>query len=625
MHVLPFGPDIAALGTAALPSEEQTGTFGERYEENKKWLDLLSGESARQHPGIYYGSALAAGAPFGAAFGPKVPTLAKSIGIGSLWGAGSGAGEGWTPEERAKNAIESGIGGGFFGGVFHGAAQGIRNLSERWLSPEQKAMNRTAESLQPDVEKERGGFGDQGITPQQDWEAARQAGYPVTAMDLGGGPTKALARATANLSPDARDILQNTVMARANKQNERMADLMDQTFGGATGLDTATARDSILRNARANNLTNYTKAYSDPAGQSLWTPGMQQLMEAPQFRSVLKDAQAKAENYAALSGQQQPKNPFSVDPKTGKVSLDPTAKPPDLMYWDQVRRSLQGAEETAIGSGNKEGAKDWNTFKRALTSELDTAVPAFKTARQGAYEGFNAENALDAGLNYLKTPPGKKLDDMNAALGNMSQAEKAEFTRGMAAAVKGKSLSTNDSRDLLSQFNDPLTRQKFQTAFGPLGAAKVEASLRWESAMNLSNNAVMRNSSTVQQWADAAKEGGGSQLGELGRNMRDYAITGRELTGGSHVGAMVGAGAAVVGHLYNQALIKAGANPEIANFIAKNLSSGDPNKVNEILNHVASRPMLMRALRGVENSLVAGSGPLASAVVGGAGPSGQPR
>jgi hypothetical protein len=622
---VPFGRDVATLGVTGLSyaggksGEEETGSFGERYNENKRWLDVLAGESARQHPGIYYPASLLPGVGI-SRLTPNVESLPAAAGWGGLWGGVSGAGEGVTPEERGKNAAESAVGGTILGGAFHGLAQGARYLMSPFRSAEEKATEKVTGPLQADVAAGRG-----GLTPQ-DWNTAQQAGYPVTAMDLGGKPTQALARATANMSPEARDILQSTVQARASGQNQRMADLMDQTFGGATGLDTAVARDTILRNGAATNYANYAKAYADPAAQAIWTPQLKQLMQSSQFRSVLSNAQQKAENYAALNNLPPPRNPFVFNPDgTVDLATGPNGQKtiPGLQYWDQVKRSLQDAEGSSINSGNKENAKDWGTLKRSLTGELDAAVPAYAQARQGAFQAFQSENALDAGLNYLKTAPGAKLDAMNQAIAKMTPAEQAEFQRGMAAAVKGKSLSTADNKDLVNQFNSPLTRQKFQTAFGQLGSAKVEASLRWESAMQAANKAVVGNSTTAQQLSDiGVEQSPWGQWGELGQKMRDYAIAGREVAG--HTGAAIGAGAAVVSHLYNQAAIKAGANPEVAKFIASNLASGDPAKVNSMLTHIASRPALMKVLQGVENSLVQGSGSGSGAFVGAAGPSGSP-
>ena len=623
---LPGARDAATFGATAgsyLPGnpDEQTGTFAERYNENKRWLDILSGQSAKQHPGLYYGSSVVTGLPMGGLFG-GAKTLPGSMAVGAGVAGASGAGEGTSWEERGKNAALSAVGGGTLGGIFHGLGEGGRYLATKWMSPEQKAMERTAASLQGDIAANRGGL------TKPDWDAAQQAGYPVTAMDLGGKPTQALARATANMSPEARDVLQSTVQARASGQNQRMADLMDQTFGGTTGLDTAIARDTILRNGAATNYANYTKAYADPAGKAIWTPQLKQLMQSSQFRSVLSNAQEKAENYAALNNLPPPRNPFQINPDgTVDLAVGPNGQKtiPGLMYWDQVKRSLQDAEGSSVNSGNRESAKDWGTLKRALTGELDSAVPSYQQARQGAFQTFQSENALDAGLNYLKTGPGAKLDEMNQAIAKMSPAEQAEFQRGMAAAVKGKSLSTADNRDLVNQFNNPLTRQKFQTAFGAQGAATVEASLRWESAMQAANKAVMANSTTMQQAADMAKEGGSpfARWGEAGRKVAEGAVAGREMFG--HIGAIAGGAAALAGHLYGQAAAKAGADPEISNFIAENLASGDPAKINSMLTHMASRPILMRTLRNVENMLVQGGATGSGAFVGATGPSGQPQ
>jgi hypothetical protein len=92
-----------------------------------------------------------------------------------------------------------------------------------------------------------------------------------------------------------------------------------------------------------------------------------------------------------------------------------------------------------------------------------------------------------------------------------------------------------------------------------------------------------------------------------------------------HIGALAGGSAALVGHLYGQMAAKAGANPEISNFIAQNLASGDSAKINSMLTHMASRPILMKTLQAVENTLVQGGAAGSAAFVGARGPSGSPQ
>ena len=604
---LPGARDIATAAATAgsyVPgAEPQTGSWTERYGENKRWLDTLAAASAKQHPYLYYGSALGSGAPLGAFAAPE--TAADAIGIGTTVGAASGLGEGVSPEERVQNATLGGLGGGIFGGLLHGAGEGLGYIGNKILgtakSPETTAMERTTKPLQSDVTAKRGVAEGRSLSPS-DWQAAQKAGYPVVAADIGGGPTKALARSVANASPEARDTLQNVVSARASDQNQRMADLMDGIFGGGQ-LDTKVARDSILRNAQSQNAANYTKAYGAPNAQAVWNPDLQNLLRSPTVQSALGAAQKKAENYAVQNKLPMPNNPFKMNPN-GTVDLATGANGqrqiPSLMYWDQVKRSLQDSESNALRTGDKETAKDVGTLKRSLLDTLDQAVPEYKTARQGAMAGFNAENSLDAGLNYLKETRPDQLNQMNASLAKLGPADKAEFARGFGAAVQGKALNSADNRSIVNQFNNPVTRQKFENALGPANAAKIEASLRWERAMEGTNRAVMGNSTTVQQWQDAQAKSPFAEWGEFGRKTAEGAVAGREMFG--HIGAVVGGGTAAAAHLYNQAAIKAGANPEIAKFIASNLASGDPQKVNSMLTHIASRPVLMNVLRQVEQA-----------------------
>ena len=611
---LPGARDIGAFGSTLssyIPgAEPQTGTFAERYGENKRWLDALSAESASQHPGLYYGSAFAAGLPLMAFGAPE--TALGAVGVGAGLGAASGFGEGVSLSDRAKNAGIAGVLGGLGGGVMHGVTSLPSYLMRPFQSAESAATARTANALGPDLENGR------GMLDPNEWAAAQSQGYPVMAADMGGAPTRALARGVANMSPEARDTLQAAAMSRASGQNQRLADTMDDIFGQSGGsLNTKVARDTIIRNAQSQNYTNYGAAYGSPNAQAIWNPELQNLMRSPGVKSVLGDAQKKAQEYAVQNNLPLPANPFVTAPD-GSVSLamgqNGQQQIPGLMYWDQVKRSLQDAESNAIGSGNRESANDWGTLKRSLTGILDQQVPQYRIARQGAMAGFNSENALDAGLAYLKETRPDNLNVMNEALAGMNPPDKGEFARGFAASVQGKALNTADNRDIVNQFNSPLMRQKFVNALGPLPAQRVEATMLWEKAMQNTNKAILGGSTTTGQLSDLGAESPFAQWSEGGRRIAEGAVAGREMAG--HVGAIAGGTAAAVAHLYNQAAQKAGANPEIANLIANNLASNDPQKVNAMLSHIASRPVLMKAMRQVGNAIPLGAGPTAGAVTG---------
>ena len=74
---------------------------------------------------------------------------------------------------------------------------------------------------------------------------------------------------------------------------------------------------------------------------------------------------------------------------------------PNLQFWDYTKRELDQTAQVARRAGRNEEADVAQQLARSLRNELDQHVKSYKAARGTAFDFFQAENALDAGSNFV--------------------------------------------------------------------------------------------------------------------------------------------------------------------------------------------------------------------------------
>jgi hypothetical protein len=74
---------------------------------------------------------------------------------------------------------------------------------------------------------------------------------------------------------------------------------------------------------------------------------------------------------------------------------------PNLRFWDYAKRALDDAANAARRGGRNEEASTLSALSRQMRAELDRLVPSYARARSTAAAFFGAENALEAGQNFV--------------------------------------------------------------------------------------------------------------------------------------------------------------------------------------------------------------------------------
>ncbi len=537
-----------------------------------------------QHPAAYIagqlGGALlvpmgAAGEAAGLAARTGKSLLAGGAG-GGLYGAGDAVGRGQDATTALKEAGKGALTGAAFGGIAgaggHVIGQGIDkgvSIARGTRDVDAEAGRRVVGALQSDMESQGPQLGREEIA------AANAAGTPRAIVDTGGERTRALARSSANTSPEGRQALTELTQNRFEDQAPRVGGFIRRITGGAN----ADADTQVLQTAaRAANKPAYAKAYAKGAG-GIWHQGLAQLLKSPDFQMAARDATRTGANKAAAQGFTPVKNPF-VFGANGSVSLAGNARP-NLQFWDAVKQNLDDKIGTAMRAGEKGHAADLLALKNQLVTHLDNAVPEYKAARQGAAAFFGAEDALEAGQKFVMS--NANINEARRAISKMSGPEKELFARGFASDLADKIERTGDNRNVLNSIflNNGPARQKINIALGSQRANQLEALLRAEHVIDQARKS-LGNSSTYRQALEGGLAGAGAVTALEGLKEHDY-----------HPGHIIGA-AITFG------LVKHGAkvvDSRVARRVGEMLASNDPSILSKGVKIVARTPAYLDALR----------------------------
>lgn len=527
---------------------------------------------------------------------------ANAAATGAAYGAlyGAGAGEGATG--RAAGAVTGGVLGGLFGGAAPLAVSGVKgaaaavndaagNLAGTFrgaINPEKEASRVVADALTRDNPS----VADVPSLIKSTMETGQRRGQPVMLGDVGGERTRAVARSAANTSPEARSALEGTAMGRAGEaQGQRIDTFINMLMGGNTNADARLQQ--IQQKARAENRVRYDRAYRE-GDAGVWSPELEQRFASDAFRSAVKDATRIGSDVAGAAGERAVRNPFVFDDAgraTLRVKPDGSQEIPNLRFWDKVKQSLDGQIDKAKRAGDKGEVSRLTELKSNFVADLDRAVPSYSEARAGAAKFFGAEDALEAGQNFVSMKFGAT--ETQRALAKMSPAERQLFSEGYASRMAETLKSIGDNRNIAinSLFNSPAARQKIEIAMGKQRADALEAYMRTENIMDMFKRAVTGNSTTARQLieaglASAAPSAVGAAASGLATGSTDPVTLG--------VGAIVGA--------FTRGKV-AGINERVAREVGKMLASTDPLVVRQAFDRIGRSPAMKRRLIDVESLL----------------------
>lgn len=506
----------AGVGAARLGYDYLTGGNGaqDAYSQAVAIERERNQQAQQQNPVSYVagnvvgGVALPVGGMLNAATLPV--RMARGAGVGAGFGAASGAGEGEGALDRAgKATVGAGLGavvGGVAPPIVEGAIQAGRAVVNPVATALRGAVNPEAEAARRVAESARLGIGSDPqavgrITPQELANSVQQGG-PAMLMDIGGESTRALARSAANTSPEARQTLNNAINDRFEGQTGRVVQWLRDTFNYPNA---DAQQQAIQQSARTTNQAAYRRAFQEHDGP-IWDESLSGLAQDPLMQSAIRRAAVSARTENTMQGYRPMNNPFEFQPSTGNLTLRRDANGrtmyPDLRFWDLVKREL-----------DKQGTRESQSFARTLREHLDSVTQgpngqsSYAMARQGAAQFFGAENALEAGQNYVTQS--FATGETRRALAQMSQQERQLFQDGFVSRFVETLEQVGDRRSVLNQIaQSPAAREKLNLVLGRQRATELEAGLRVEGIMDLARGAIQGNSTTARQLAELGLAGG---------------------------------------------------------------------------------------------------------------------
>lgn len=516
-----FYPAIAGA-VSGVGAAMNGGDFSTAYNQTRQQEQQAQEQASEQHPYITGAAEVAGNLPFllvpGLGEGkaamtaaealPRIGQAIKSGAIaGGLFGAGQQTSQGATPLDIAEGAGGGALAGAALGGVFGSGVEGASQVGNRVASIVRGKRDAGAEAarlvtgaLKSDEKQVMATAGDKaGLN------SAQQAGTDVRLADFGGGTTKALLRTATNLSPEARDIVGETVYPRFEQQGTRVGRFIRSHFGG---IDSDVGQDAIKSEARRQNKPLYQSAYRAGEG-GMFSPELERLASSPAVHEAVQGALQRGGNRSVAEGMGAFNPHVTFENGILRVSKRGGVPGyPDMQFWDYVQRELRDAVNVAKRAGRGEEADALGSLHRQLLAELDKINPAFARARGTAAAFFKASDALEAGANFVHDT---SISNAKAAqvIAKMKPAERELFKRGFAAELASRIERIGDNRSVLNSIfvNNGPARQRILLALGPDDAGRLEALLRIEGIVDRTRRA-LGNSTTMQQGADAGKFAG---------------------------------------------------------------------------------------------------------------------
>jgi hypothetical protein len=548
-----------------------------------------SKELQTEHPGASLGGQVAGAVALpGGAFlnAATVPArMARGAAVGAGYGGIAGFGEG----EGLGGSAAQGLTGGLVGGVVGAAApplvegvirggravsQGVRSGLRGAFNPDAEASRRVATAIGRDIQADPAAT--TRLTPQE-FTASRQNQGPAAVIDLGGETTRALARSAANTSPEGRQALNTVVNDRFEGQGGRVTDWLRYTFNFPNA---DTQQKAIEQAAKAANAPAYAKAMRDGRG-GIWDQELAAISEAPAMQTAVQAAIKQAQNRSA--------------PDVSKASVQQlqarwmAGGKPTLEFWDLVKRQIDQKINVAKRAGESEDVQELTRIKSFLVGKLDAAVPSYSQARAGAAAFFGAENALEAGQNFVTQNFNNR--ETRAALARMSDLERQLFQDGFVDRLIQTLEKVNDRRSIVGKiYADPANREKITIALGPQRAAELEAGLRVEGIMDFARTAIQGNSTTARQLIERGLAGGGLGIGGVGA----YNMDPTQMTVAAVMGAIAGGSRRI--------------DQRVARRVAEMLASDDPASIARGVQIIARSHHFMEALRNADRLLVPAGG-----------------
>lgn len=294
--------------------------------------------------------------------------------------------------------------------------------------------------------------------------------------DVLGQKGQSLARTSANLSPDARSILESASSGRVSTQQDRLLAALGQP--AARTVDDA--QRSIYEAAKPAVRAAYDDAAQSGFAKPLERPGW---FDSPIFKEAIGHAQATTQNRVALYGEKEGSQFGLLDAARQYLS----------------NKSKNYADPQAIDYGN--AAKKLNEF-------IDASVPEASKARGLAQAYKKQQEALQVGQDLSKVRP----DPQAVAAASKSVAPE-QVAQGYVIGKTNEINNRMPGKRTIDMFDGtPAQKEAIVLALGDKAGA-VTRQTAAERQFLAFDQALKGNSTTARQLAEMGMMGGAGAAG----------------------------------------------------------------------------------------------------------------
>lgn len=394
--------------------------------------------------------------------------------------AGLGAAEGAVESRGDMGEISKGAGYGFAGGFLgqgagEAAVRGGRALIDplRGLAKSGPANEQAAARIALELKNAKMGGGDVA-------KRLADLGPEAFVGDAMGLQGATMARSAANLSPEARSILESATYAR----NARQPDRLIADINAATGNPAGKTRSQLVEVLQNKTRPKISEAYDSAraAGYDLPYTPFEGLLASPKVSNAVKQAITETKDrIAAFGGDQNSR----------------------LAVYDAAKKILDR-------QGWKDGDEVAKVLARKLRETVDEYIPEYGGARGLAAKVKRSEEGLEIGAEAAARNPGRDVAD------NINQAVSRGVPQGRVAQGYGTQRVDMLANKGASEVNlklAPAEESAMRAALGP-EAEKVMKGLGREREFAKFHKELTGNSSTARQLAQqmtgAGLVGGGA-------------------------------------------------------------------------------------------------------------------
>lgn len=466
---------IAAANRMDRPVPAAPTSFAENFAQASGDIRAENEAFARENPltslaanlsgGVATGGAIASGAR---AVGAPVTGIRGAIATGGGVGAAAGAASS-APGERLEGAAK-GAGFGALAGLTISGLGGLASAAKRRFAPgvenRIRAIARSSD-----------------MTPQEISTRLQALGPKATLADVDDVFMRAGDVAASRIGPASKRVQE--LMRRDETQFSRLMEPIRRTLGG---IDDAVQTIGQLKQVRQQTASPlYERAFDQGVRM---TPKMKRLLERPEI--------AKAWKRAKDIGMSDPE----VDMRLFSDGSDPS-----LRGWQAITERLWDRAEALSRKGERGFAKILKNLRREVLGELDSQNSDFRMARALWAGTKQADDAVEAGANFLK--PSVTATDIRDAVKGFSDSEKAFYRLGVGRAIEERLATAGDTTDLSRLFRNQAFRDKAMAAFpNKESAVDFINTVRAEARKKAVTNVIGRGSQTQPRQVAARQLGG---------------------------------------------------------------------------------------------------------------------